>query len=149
MNDIEILVPEFDRPPKGILWYMVALTASIIFGFAAYFLKNYTFIGILLLFWIIVIARDARPPTLVSLLIDNRGISLGNKLWEYKDLKEFSIFSVGDKNYLIFTPIGKFQLNIKVPIKNTEEIKSKLTNSLTEVEYQEPLIEGLARILRM
>lgn len=149
MNDIEILVPEFDKNPKGFFWYLVAILVSMIFGLLAYILKNYTFIGIIILFWMIVIIKDFRSPTLVSLVIDQKGITLGHKFWEYKALKNFSIFPINEKNYFVFTPIGKFQLSIKVPVKNINEIRSKLTNSLTEVEYQEPLIEGLARILRI
>lgn len=149
MNDIEILIPEFDKNPKGFLWYLIAFTISAGFGLTAYLLNNYTFIAIILLFWMVVITKEIKRPTLLSLVIDSQGIKLGSKFWGYNNLKDFSIFPVGDKDYLIFTPIGKYQLSVKIPIKRTEEIRAKLINFLTQVEYQEPFIDGLARILRI
>ena len=149
MNDIETLVPEFDKNPKGFAWYLIAFLISILFGFVSYILKNYTFIAIIGLAWITIIMRETRTPALLSLVIGNLGIKLGNKYWEYKDIKNFSVFSIQDKNYLIFTPVGKFQLNVKVPVKNPDEMRTKLINYLPHVEYQEPLVEGLARILRI
>jgi len=149
MNDLEILIPEFDKNPKGVLWYLIALIAGIILGFIAFVTKNYTFGVIIVLFGAIIIIRGIRTPRLISLIIDDRGISLGNKFWEYKDIKNFSVFVSGDRSYFIFTPIGKYQLSIKVPVKSTGEIESKLINSLTQVEYQEPFIDGLVRILKI
>lgn len=149
MAELELLVPEFEYRRKGPIWYLVAITISIILGFLAWLVKNYTFIGLVAFSLLILIIRQVRKPNLISLKIDANGISIGGKTWEHKNLRGFSIFGVEGRKYLVIMPAGKLGVTMKLQVSDAEAIRNKLINYLPQVEYEESLTESLARILRL
>lgn len=146
MEDIELHVPEFEYYKRERIWYLFVLFFALLFIFFALLAGNPTFIAIIMLGGVLLIMKSRAKPRLVAFAINDKGIYLKNKFWEYKDLKDFSIHQVGIEYYFIFTPKAQLQNSIKVPIQNPDVIRRKLNNLLPEVEYQESLIDLLVRI---
>ena len=149
MQDLELLVPEFEYYEKDIKWYVYFGIIMGIIVLISIFNRNFTLIAIVLLSAILIVIRAGRKPNLIKLIISGDGISLGNEFWEYKDIKSFSLFEADGKKYLIFIPIGKFRLQVKVPVSDPEAIRQRLNNLVSEVEYEESLIEILGRISKI
>src|SRR5690349_1473597 len=120
MAELELLVPEFEYRDKGAAWYLAAGITAIVLGLLAWWVKNYTFIGLIALSLLILIVRQIKKPNLVSLKIDANGISIGSKVWEHKNLGGFAIFEIEGKKYLIIMPAGKFGVTMKVRVTDAE-----------------------------
>ncbi len=144
--DIEIFVPEFEYHERDLFWYLCIVFFAFLFILIALISDNPTFIAVIMLGGSLLIVRSQAKPQLVPFVINDKGIYLKNRFWDYKDIKDFSLSKIDDGTYFIFTPNGTFQTSIKVPIKDPEIIKKKLNNLLLEVEYQESLIDMLIRI---
>ncbi len=149
MAELEFLVPEFEHRHKGPMWYLIASVTAIILGLLAWWVKNYTFIGLIAFSLLILIMRQVNKPGLLSLKIDADGISIGNKVWPYKNLRGFSIFEIDGRKYLVIMPAGRLGVTMKVQVSDAEAITNKLINYLPQVEYEESLAESLARIMRL
>ncbi len=143
--DIEIYVPEFEYHERDSRWYLYVVLAAFLFIIMALLADNPTFIAVIMLGGTLLIMRSRAKPQLVPFAINDKGIYLKNRFWDYKDIKDFSIFRVDIGTYFIFTPKGTFQASIKVPVTDPEIIRKKLNNLLLEVEYQESLIDLLIR----
>lgn len=149
MAGMELLVPEFEYREKKLMWYVYFGLISEILIIISGLTLNYSFIGLIFFIWAIIIMRQMRRPRLVPLRIDDAGISLGGKTWEYKKIRNFSIFETEGRKYLVFIAHGKFQVTIKIPITGAETIKERLNKHLQQVEYEEPFLESLSRRLNI
>lgn len=147
MADIELLVPDSEYRPKSPLWNIIFALFIIDFAGIAWLLGNYTFIGLAAAIWAMIIFRQVQRPRMLALKIDTAGISLGTKTWEYKNIKNFSIFESDGRKYLVFTPTGRFQIALKIPVVDPAPISAKLNNYLPQVEYEESLLDVLAKRL--
>lgn len=146
MEDIEIFVPEFEYRERDLFWYLCIIFFAFLFILIALISDNPTFIAVIMLGGSLLILRSRAKPQLVPFAINEKGIYLKNKFWDYKDIKDFSLFKVDGGTYFIFTPKGTFQASIKIPVKDSEIIRKKLNNLLLEVEYQESFIDMLIRL---
>lgn len=149
MDNIEFLVPEIENKKKSVTWNIIAGEIAVILVLLALILENYTFIGLVAISWVIIIMMQFKKSSLINILIDSTGISINNKKLLYKDIKNFSISDEGDKKELIITPKKKFGLALKLPITEPDKIQEKLNNYLTQVEYDEPLLDSLMRVLKI
>ncbi|HEY4496826.1 MAG TPA: hypothetical protein VI432_01590 [Candidatus Paceibacterota bacterium] len=147
MQTLEFLVPEFEPRRKGAKWYLIFVFIIGLLILFSYFTKNPTFIGLIIIGAIFIIFNNNRRPLMMPLKISDIGIALGNKMWEFGEINSFSIYQIGNRNYFIFLPKGRFKNFIKVPVSKPEEIKSRLNNLITEVEYNESLIEIISRAI--
>src|SRR3989344_4664431 len=144
MSDLELLVPEFEYRPKGIVWHIVFGILATSAAALAWFFGDRTFTTLIAVIWMILIMRQFKKPALVTLRIDDKGLSIGTKTWEYKELKNFSIAEIETKKRLVITPSGRFQVAIKIPISDPSSVAAKLNHYLSQVEYEESLLESLA-----
>lgn len=149
MPDIEFFVPEFEYREKSREWYLWVLFLGLLFILGAMLTNNPTFIVIIMMGGTLLVLRSSARPKLVPFAIHEKGIYLKNKFWDFKDIKDFSIYELEEEKYLIFTPRGSLQTPIKVAVKDTEAIKEKLKIHVLQVEYQESLIEALVRVMGM
>src|SRR3989338_6290331 len=147
MNDIEIFVPEFEYRKKERIWYLSIILLALLLVFFALLANNQTFIAVIILGSILLIMRSNTKPQLVPFAIHDKGIYFKNKLWEYKNIKDFSLYKIGAQDYFTFNPKGNLQIAIKVPVKDPEIITKKLNNLCSQVEYQESLIDIIIRLI--
>lgn len=147
MPDIEFFVPEFEYREKSREWYLWVLFLGLLFILGAMLTNNPTFIVIIMMGGTLLVLRGNARPKLVPFAIHDKGIYLKNKFWAFNDIKDFSIYEIGDDKYFIFNPKGSLQTPIKIKVPETESIKQKLNNLALQVEYQESLIEALVRVI--
>lgn len=144
-----MLVPEFEYRTKGIWWHAFIGVEAILLIVLGYMTSNYTFSALMFVIWIVLEMRAARKPNLITLLVDGTGISLSHKKWNYKDIESYSIYEEGNRSFLTFTPVGKFQLPIKIPIKESAKIRARLNNLIKEVEYEVSILDTLGKFLKI
>ena len=149
MADIELLVPEYEYRQRGLHWHLATVAVAVVLGLLGWLSGNLTFTGFVALAWLALLLKHLKKPRLMSLKIDESGVTLGNTNWEYKNIKDFSVFEIGSKTYLVINPASKLGVPLKFPIKDAQGVAEKLNNYLPQVEYEEPLLEVLARVLRL
>lgn len=144
-----MLVPEFEHHEKSIWWHLFIGTESLLLIVLSILLQNYTFAVLIFVIWVVIMMRVTGKPQMITFRIDESAITLGQKTWHFKEIANFSIDKFGDKNSLVFTPNGKLQMPIRIPVRSSEEIRERLKNSVKEVEYSESIIDILSKFIRI
>ncbi len=149
MENIEFLVPEFEHREKSIIWYVDFGLIIAIFIIFAILTKTFIFIAVVVLGAVSIIVRDEMKPKDILLAIHDDGVYLGNKIYPYKEIKNYSIDKIGGQSHFTFTPSGRWQTQLRFQLNGVDssKIRGKLNNLLTEVEYQESLLDAVVRLI--
>ena len=148
-------VPEYDKHERSKRWYIGTVIALVVF--LAYSLKesNFLFAVIIILAAIVIILNDGREPDDVKVSITDEGVIIGNKYYDYDEIKDFSIiykpkFQI--KN-LYFEMKNPFLPRISIPLKkmNPLIIRGILLKYVTEdlERVDAPLSERLAKLFKL
>ncbi len=148
-------VPEYEKYERGRVWYLViGLIGGIILLWAV-FTYNFLFALIIILTAIIVILTESRQPAPVVIKLDGDGVRVGNKFYDYDEIKNFSIIykpKIGVKNlYFEFKNPFKHHLSIFLLTMNPLLVRQFLLRYLEEdlTRTDPPLFEELARLLKI
>lgn len=146
MEDIELLVPEFEYRKKDTLWYLYFFLVAAILMVFGYLTENYLFMGLVFLGGSLLLFRSFKKPGMIMFAIHDDGIYIQNKHYLYKDIKNYSIYSFGDQHYFVFYPRNSISLPVHVPISDPEKVREKISNAVPETEYEQSLLEALIRL---
>ena len=139
---------------KDFRWYLISLVILIL-GIAWSIIDaNYLFAVFLILFYLLVLLFDSRPPEIVEFAITPIGIKSGKKFYYYRDFNCFYIIykAGGIKNlYLEFHNPLKGRLIIPLDGQNAITIRDYLLKVIPEDlgREAEPLTEQLRRWLKI
>ena len=147
MTNLEFLIPEFEPREKTLNWYIYLTLVVAVLVLFAYLTENYTFIGLVLIGAAFIIFKSTRKPAMFVFRLSDTSMTLGDKEWKYDEIKSFSLFQIESRNYFAFTPKGRFRVSIKIPVVKPEEIRDKLNNLVSQVEYSESFTEVLGRVI--
>ncbi|PLX21756.1 hypothetical protein C0584_01475 [Candidatus Parcubacteria bacterium] len=148
-------VPEFEKHNRSNTWYIVAgLTASFLLIFAI-FTSNYLFAIIIIATSIITIVHDGNSPDNVNVTLSSDGVAIGSKVFDYDDLKNFSVLFKPNEElknlYFEFKNPAKQRLSIPLLDNNPLQIRNFLLKYLDEDldRTNIPLSEGLSKLLKI
>lgn len=143
--------PEFKYYAKSASWYWLSFLVVGILILFAIWQKNLLFIIFIIIAEIAVIIWAKRSPQDIEFKIDKNGIRIGEiKFYPYEDLIGFHIKeNPGDASELILKTKSRLHPYIKITIldKDIPEMKDYLKEFLPEIEYEESLSDGIARII--
>lgn len=152
MQHIQLQVPEFEKNEKPFEWHVIAglfVGALIVIAWRS---ENYAFIAFLAIAAAALAISDSRTPRTVPFRIDNDMVTFDRRKWLLDDLEAFSLLSRDESTaYLILHPkTTTFRIAApKIIVTEPKAVQASLQNHLKEVRYEEPLIEILARLLRL
>ena len=149
-DEIEWTGYEHELRMRGRYWFLypiAAATIGIAFGIIT---KNYTFIALLAVSFIVLMVYAKRPPRLRTYRIEKRGVWVGGKLHEFATLKSFHIFE-----HPLFVPELLLETNqtlnpvlhLRLEKVDIAEIKKVMTFYLPEGKQKELASDQIARIL--
>ncbi len=144
---IEWTAPEFEKHEKSSLWFMVLGIVTLIFLIITIILKNYTFAIVILLLVFCVYLYTKKEPREINFSLSHRGVSIGDKLYAYNELKSFWIFYEPPRLKQLSLQSKKvFSPYIRVPLanQNPNQIRIFLLKYLPEIEQEESLIDILS-----
>ncbi len=148
-------VPEYDRPKRNRNWYIATIVVIIAITVYSIISANYLFtiimiIGSIMLFW-----HDYQEAPLINIELEEEGIVIGSKFYDYDEIKSFSIVYKPKENiknlYLIFNNNFKNRLTIHLMDKDPLKVRRYLLQYVDENldRVNEPMSESIAKFLKL
>jgi hypothetical protein len=147
--------PEYHRHDRPTWWYIVYALAAI--GLIVYALatNNFLFAVILIIGSFSIIINDARTPQQILISLTTEGIIVGNRFYDYDEIKNFAIVYKPNRNlkqlYFDFKSISKQRLSISIHDTNPLFLRENLMKYLPEdlERTDESTSEILSRFLKL
>jgi len=148
-------VPAHEKHERERAWYITAGVISLALLVYCFFTSNFLFAVIIILIAIIVVTTDGQDPAMLRFVITNEGIVIGNKFYDYDEIKDFSIVykpRIGVKNlYFEFNNQFKHRLSIPLDSMNPLPIRENLLKYLTEdlERIDQPTSEVFGKVFKI
>ncbi len=136
-------------------WYLIAFIVLLLFLLYAFLTTNFLFALIIIMFGIIIMLNHYRQPQRIKFVIDERGIQLGSKQYNYKDLNSFWLIYEPEQKikalYFSFNSPWRPRLLIPLEKQNPLEVRAFLRQYLKEDldQTEEPFSDFLARFFKI
>lgn len=147
MKEIKWRAPEFHYYHKGPGWYWISVMAAIVLIGFALWQKNFLFAVFIVIAELVILNWAQRRPADTDFSLDDKGLVIGGrKVYSYDALAGFAV----KDQELILKKKSKLNPYFKILISEYDagRIKDFLAQHLPEIEYEESLIEHLARLLK-
>jgi len=146
--------PDYVIYHKDTRWYIISIILLILAVAWSVFDKNYLFGVFLIMFYLVVLLYENRPPEMVEFAVTPQGLKSGNNFYYYRELDHFFMIYQADgiKNlYVEFKNPLKGRLIVPLDGQNAVAIRDYLLNFISEdLEREaEPLSEQLRRWLKI
>ena len=147
LKEIKWSAPEFEHREKGVSWYWLTAIAAITIIGIALWAGNFLFAFFVMIAETLIIFWAHQKPAEIEFKLDENGLTISDKKsYPYETLAGFAVRG----NEVIFRQKRRLTAYLKIIAGPADigRIKSFLSDRLPEIEYEESLIEHLARILR-
>lgn len=147
--------PEYHRHDRPTWWYIVYALAAIGLIIYALATNNFLFAIILVIGSFALIINDARTPQTILISLTTEGIIVGNRFYDYDEIKNFSIVYKPARNlkqlYFDFKSFAKHRLSIALHDTNPLFLREHLIKYLPEDldRTDEPTSEIITRLLKL
>lgn len=143
--------PEYAQPKNS---YERAVLAGIVaagFFAGSLIIKNYLLAAIIVLTYAILYVYSVRKPLMINFALTPRGFKIGNRLYEFEDLKSFWIFYEPPHQKELSLESKKVMMPfIKIPLDggiNPAELRRQIIKYIPEKKQEESLTDIMARRL--
>lgn len=136
---------------KNTGWFVGLAVVCLVFIAASIFLGWWTFAILVLLCGITLVLYSVRPPRVLHYSLGSKGLSEGNKLYEYDLYKSFGVLKEGENFAIVLTPRKRFSLGVKVyfPAENGEAIVDAFGARLPMEEVKLDFLDKIVNFLRI
>jgi len=146
--------PEWERRDRGPRWYLYMSIVAIAFVIYAVLTSNFLFAFIILLIAIILVLAGNEQPDRILIQLGKNGIVVDGKLYEFKNLSDFSIIYHPPETKLLYLETKNLiRPRLRVPLddQNPVEIRNHLKHYLEEdlLLQEEHFSDILARLLKI
>ena len=146
--------PDYVLYHKDKWWYILSLVIVILAVAGSIWQKNYTFAAFLVMFYLVVLLYENRPPEPVDFIVTPVGIKSGEKFYYWRQIDHFYIVykASGIKNlYIEFKNVLNGRLVIPLDGQNAIAVRDYLLRFISEdLEREaEPISEQLRRLLKL
>lgn len=147
--------PEYHQHERPSWWYIVYALIAIGLIVVALSTNNFLFAIIIVIGSFVIILHDARSPQNVLISLTTEGIIVGNRFYDYDQIKHFAIVYKPTHNlkrlYFDFKSVAKHRLSLALHDTNPLFVRENLLKYLPEdlQRTNEPLSEYLSRLLKI
>jgi len=147
-------IPEYEQYERGTGWYVIAGIVVGLLIVYSYWSQNFLFGIIVTLTAVILFLRHYYEPQDVECIIDERGITVGERIYNFNDLKYFRVAEVPNSHYILYLHKKRgwhSEFPLKLDSVDPHTVRLYLMNFLDEHgEYtHENMWESLARLLKL
>lgn len=136
---------------KTAWWYVGLIAVGLILSGISVWLQWWTFLAVVVLSVVALLIYAMRPPRMLRYSLSNKGVSEGDKLYEYSEFKSFGILKEGEHFAIILTPRKRFSPRVTVyfPAAQGEEIVDAFGGRLPMEEVKLDALDKLIKFLRI
>lgn len=145
--------PEFTRHDRGRSWYLWFLGTVIVLIGLSILLKNYTFIGVVVLTAFVIIVRLRRTPPAVHFAIREEGLEVSSRFYTWRNIKNFWVLYRPPEIKKLYVSLKgpRPALDISLEQQNPLKVRQLLSEFLLEEtdREEEPAGDQLSRMLKI
>lgn len=147
--------PEFTLPERSRTWYMGAILIALVLLFYAIVTSNFLFGLIVILTAVVLVTRQAKEVEEVFFGLNEDGVQVGEKFFEFKEIKIFwIIYEPPQVKNLYFETDSLWRPRLTIPLQDANPVKVRrlLLDHMVKEDLKkenEPLSEALGRRLKL
>jgi len=144
LKEFEWKALEFEKTEKTKSWFIIPGIITIIIGIFALLTENILFLIIIVLAFFIFYIYANKDPLTIKFRINEKGIKIGKKFFDFDELKSFWVFySPPEEKELSIRSKKMFIPYIKIPLgnQNPNEIRKYLLKFLPEKRHKESVVD--------
>jgi len=144
MKEFEWKALEFPKKEKNKSWFIIPALITIIIGLFALLTENILFLIAIILAFIIFYNYANKDPKIVRFKINEKGLEIDKRLYDYDSLRSFWIFyDPPEQKEISFRSRKTLLPYIRIPLDNQSpnEIRKYLLKFLPEKRHKESLID--------
>jgi len=142
---------EFVEHKKNGGWYICF--ALVVAGLCtlAFFLKQWTFLALVIVAAITLIVYIMRPPRMLHYSLSDKGLSEGNNLYAFDQFKSFGVLREDNHYCIMLVPKKRFGASVRVyfPEAEGEQIVDVFGARLPMEPVKLDMLDKLVRLLRI
>ncbi len=136
---------------KNTWWYVGLVAVSLVLVGLAVLAQAWTFLAVIVLSVVALLVYTLRLPRMLQYTLTNKGLSEGEKLYDYSEFKAFGILREGNHFAIVLTPRKRFSPRVTVffPQSQGEAIVDAFGARLPMEEVKLDLLDKLIKFLRI
>lgn len=142
---------EFLDKHKSVGWYFVLfLFIAIICGVVYVIGKDFISVGFIAVMGVLFAIIASRKPRQLQYLIDEQGIHIGRRIYNFFEFKSFSLQREGAIGYINLLPLKRLHPEIAVyyPPEEEQRIFDALAQHIPHEDHKESYVDKFTRLIR-
>jgi hypothetical protein len=142
---------EYIHHDRGVLWFVALGAVVLVLGGLAFWLKAWTFLGLLVVMVAALVVYTHRPPRTLSYSLSMHGLNIDGKRYHYEEFKAFGIQHDGVFYSIVLIPIKRFMPAVTMFFDHNdgEGIVDILGTHLPMQEMEPDFMDQVLRKLRL
>ncbi len=142
---------EFIEYKKNGLWYFGFAVVVIAFCGVAIWLKQWSFLVLVIVAAIALLTYIMRPPRMIHYSLSSKGLSEGNNLHAFSEFKSFGVLNENNHYCIMLVPKKRFGTRVRVYFPETEgeQIVDVFGMHLPMEPVKLDMLDRLVRFLRI
>lgn len=142
---------EFIAHHKSLSWYVILAISGFVFSSIILLLtKDLIATGVVVIGTVVLGIFGARKPRELQFQLDQSGLTIGSKHYDYESFRSFSVTPEGAFSSIIFMPLKRFAplMTIYYPPEEESRIVGILSPRLPLADYKHDVIDRFMRQIR-
>ena len=142
---------EYVTRDKNVGWYIGLIVVGLGLAGVAVWFMQWTFLALVVVSVIAILVYSARPPRMLHYSLSDKGLSEGNKLYDFGQFKSFGVLRDDKRFSIVLTPKKRFSPRVTVyfPESQGEQIVDVFGARLPMEDVKMDLLDKLVRFLRI
>ena len=142
---------EYVTADKNVGWYVGLCVVGLMLMGVAVLWQQWTFLALVVVSVVAIVVYAARPPRMLHYSLSSKGLSEGNRLYDFEQFKAFGILRDDKRFSIVLIPRKRFSPRVTVyfPEAQGEAIVDMFGARLPMEEIKMDLLDKLVRFLRI
>jgi len=142
---------EYVTHDKNAGWYVGLAMIGLSLAALAVWLHQWTFLALVAVSVVAIIVYSLRPPRTLHYSLSDKGLSEGNRLYDFGQFKSFGVLRDDKRFSIVLTPRKRFSPRVSVyfPESQGEQIVDMFGARLPMEEVRLDALDRLIRFLRI
>lgn len=142
---------EYIARDKNATWYVCFGIVVVALSVAAIFLKQFTFLLLIIVAAVALVTYSIRPPRVLHYSLSSKGLSEGNNLYTFDSFKSFGVMNEDNHYSIVLIPKKRFSPSVVVyfPETSGEEIVDIFGAHLPMEPVKLDVLDKIVRLLRI